>query len=73
MGRTLAPHQKLDKIYFWKCARVVESGSLENCCASNGTGGSNPPTSVIKFWCGVEKCDRLARASGVRLPPSPKK
>ena len=36
-------------------ARVVESGSLENCCTFAGTVGSNPTLSAItisdlRFW-----------------------
>ena len=30
-------------------ARVVESGSLENCCTLTGTVGSNPTLSAIEF------------------------
>jgi hypothetical protein len=29
-----------------KSARVVESGSLENCYTRKGIGGSNPPSSA---------------------------
>lgn len=28
---------------------MAESGSLENCCAGNGTEGSNPSTSEKKY------------------------
>lgn len=31
--------------------RVVERGSLENCCAVKSTGGSNPPLSAIFLPC----------------------
>ena len=30
-----------------KRARVVESGSLENCYTRKGIGGSNPPASAL--------------------------
>lgn len=32
-----------------RSAGVVERGGLENRCASNGTGGSNPSSSAMNF------------------------
>jgi hypothetical protein len=49
----------LNEIIFEKCVkpsktirrggRVVECGSLENCCSGNATEGSNPSFSALKF------------------------
>ena len=36
---------------FWRDARAVESGSLENCCAGNCTVGSNPtPSAIVRYF-----------------------
>jgi hypothetical protein len=33
--------------FYWRDARVVERGGLENRYTSNGIGGSNPPLSAF--------------------------
>lgn len=43
-----------------KSDRVVDCGSLENCCACKRTGGSNPSSSAIYLFLSVLFCIQLS-------------
>ena len=53
----------------WKRARVVESGSLENCYTRKGIGGSNPPASANFQNSDFGRLLPRPRYARTRLPP----
>jgi hypothetical protein len=59
--------------FYWRDARVVERGGLENRYTSNGIGGSNPPLSAKQkkrvlpkghFFISGREASLLAEAGG---------